>query len=72
MRNAMVEKYRENPSRSLTFSEACSNLQGDIDRLAAIWDFLDGWGIINHLATQELAEADPLSAPHPADSGWLC
>ena len=62
IRNAIIDKYRENPSKSLTFSEACSSLQGDADKMAAIWTFLDSWGIINYLAAQEPAEIDPLAA----------
>lgn len=66
-RNAMITKYRENPSRYLSFLEASKTLSGSLEQLAGIWAFLDSWGIINYTAS-DTAEADT-AMPQATDAG---
>ena len=68
VRNAMVLKYRESPTKPLSFLEAAKALSVSMDQLVAVWTFLDSWGIINFTAT-ECADAEQ-SAPQAAtDTG---
>lgn len=46
-RNAMIDKYREDPARELTFTEARRWLAGDVGTLRRIHAFLHSWGLIN-------------------------
>lgn len=68
-RNAMVTKYRENPSKYLPFLEASKTLSGSLEDLAGIWAFLDSWGIINYSASDspeaEVALPSTLNAGCP-------
>ncbi|XP_068656155.1 SWI/SNF complex subunit SWI3A-like [Aristolochia californica] len=49
-RDFIVNKYREDPSRRLTFTEVRKSLIGDISSLHKIFQFLDRWGLINFSA----------------------
>ena len=56
----MITKYRESPSKYLSFLEASKTLSGSLDQLAGIWAFLDSWGIINYSASDAVeAEVAP-------------
>lgn len=47
-RDAIVSKFRSNPSRKLTFTEARRTLVGDAGSIRRVFDFLDTWGLINY------------------------
>ncbi len=56
-RNFMINKYREDQSRRLTFTLARTHLAGDVNGILRVWTFLDSWGLINFSA----------KTPSPAD-----
>lgn len=58
MRNTLVDKYRVEPSRRLTFTEARKLVARDAEEVLQVWRVLDRWGIINSLATDGPAETD--------------
>lgn len=43
----MINKFREDPSRRLTFTEVRKSLLGDVGSLEKVFRFLDRWGLIN-------------------------
>lgn len=43
----MINKYREDPARRLTFTEVRKFLIGDAGTLHKVFTFLDHWGLIN-------------------------
>ncbi len=67
----MVTKYRDNPTKHLTFLEASKTLSGSVDQLAAIWGFLDTWGIIN-AAASETAEIETIPQTDAGELHVLC
>ncbi|KAJ0988792.1 hypothetical protein J5N97_007148 [Dioscorea zingiberensis] len=46
-RDFIINKYREEPSRRLTFTEVRKSLIGDVGALYRVFLFLDRWGLIN-------------------------
>ncbi|KAI3727072.1 hypothetical protein L1987_66881 [Smallanthus sonchifolius] len=46
-RDFIISKYREDPSRRLTFSEIRKSLVGDVNYLLKVFLFLEKWGLIN-------------------------
>ncbi|KAK9817370.1 hypothetical protein WJX74_007089 [Apatococcus lobatus] len=58
-RNFMINKYREDQSRRLTFTDARTLLAGDVNGILRVWTFLDSWGLINFSA-KERPPADSL------------
>ncbi|XP_021690141.1 SWI/SNF complex subunit SWI3A isoform X1 [Hevea brasiliensis] len=46
-RDFIINKYREDPSRRLTFTEIRKSLVGDVTLLHKVFQFLDKWGLIN-------------------------
>lgn len=46
-RDFIISKYREEPSRKLTFTEVRKSLVGDVCVLRKVFNFLDKWGLIN-------------------------
>ncbi|KAK2984703.1 hypothetical protein RJ640_014040 [Escallonia rubra] len=46
-RDFIISKYREDPSRRLTFTEVRKSLVGDVSLLHKVFLFLDRWGLIN-------------------------
>ena len=70
----MINKYREDQSRRLTFTEARTLLAGDVNGILRVWTFLDSWGLINFSA-KERPPADNLGPAAPfqlAPSGAAC
>ncbi|KAB2000190.1 hypothetical protein ES319_D12G215400v1 [Gossypium barbadense] len=49
-RDFIINKYREDPSRRLTFTEIRKSLIGDVTLLHKVFRFLETWGLINFLA----------------------
>ncbi|KAL7099324.1 hypothetical protein ACP275_09G076900 [Erythranthe tilingii] len=50
-RDFIITKYREEPSRKLTFTDVRKSLVGDISILLKVFTFLDKWGLINFNVT---------------------
>ncbi|KAG9445859.1 hypothetical protein H6P81_011987 [Aristolochia fimbriata] len=46
-RDFIINKYREDPSRRLTFTEVRKSLIGDVSGLHKVFQSLDRWGLIN-------------------------
>lgn len=46
-RDFIINKYREDPSRRLTFTEVRKSLVGDVCFLHKVFIFLENWGLIN-------------------------
>ncbi|XP_068664662.1 SWI/SNF complex subunit SWI3A-like isoform X2 [Aristolochia californica] len=61
-RDFIINKYREDPSRRLTFNEVRKSLIGDVSSLYKIFQFLDRCGLINFSAPPP-----PLSNDDPTD-----
>ncbi|XP_021865931.2 SWI/SNF complex subunit SWI3A isoform X1 [Spinacia oleracea] len=49
-RDFIICKYREEPSKRLTFTEVRKSLVGDVCILNKVFNFLDKWGLINFSA----------------------
>ncbi|XVF08660.1 hypothetical protein REPUB_Repub07fG0021800 [Reevesia pubescens] len=49
-RDFIINKYREDPSRRLTFTEIRKSLIGDVTLLHKVFLFLETWGLINFVA----------------------
>lgn len=49
-RNAIIDKYREDPKRRLALAEVRASYSGDAGGLQRIHSFLDHWGLINYEA----------------------
>ena len=47
-RDDIINRFRRNPSKKLTFTECRKSLTGDINTLYRVWNFLNQWGLINH------------------------
>lgn len=46
-RDFIINKYREDPARKLTFTEVRKSLVGDVTLLHKVFNFLEKWGLIN-------------------------
>ncbi|KAL6780553.1 hypothetical protein ACKKBF_B12650 [Auxenochlorella protothecoides x Auxenochlorella symbiontica] len=63
-RDAMVSRYREDPSRELSFTEARRWLAGDVGTLRRLHAFLQSWGIINaHARVRARRGREPAPGP---------
>ena len=58
LRNAMINRFRENPARKLSFTEARRGLAGDAAALQDLWSFLNKW-VREASAWKPAAEAAP-------------
>lgn len=65
-RDFIINKYRENPKRALTFNEVRRMLIGDVNSLSRVFDFLEHWGLINHQVSLEQAAASEAPSPSPS------
>ncbi|XP_043699645.1 SWI/SNF complex subunit SWI3B [Telopea speciosissima] len=50
-RDSIIKRYRGNPSRKITFTEVRKTLVGDVGSIRRVFDFLEGWGLINYTAS---------------------
>lgn len=50
-RDFIISKYREEPSKRLTFTEVRKSLVGDVSLLRKVFLFLEKWGLINYGAS---------------------
>ncbi|KAJ4850119.1 hypothetical protein Tsubulata_000590 [Turnera subulata] len=58
-RDFIINKYREDPTRRLTFTQVRKSLVGDVTFLHRVFSFLDQWGLINFSAPRDgAAEAE--------------
>lgn len=69
LRNALVNKFREDPSRKITFTECRSVLGGDVNALLRVFNFLEHWGLINY--TQNPVAAHPQARAPPATTAAI-
>ncbi|XP_059291898.1 SWI/SNF complex subunit SWI3B [Lycium ferocissimum] len=49
-RNTIIRRFRDNPTKKLTFTEARKTIVGDVGSIRRVFDFLDTWGLINYTA----------------------
>uniref|UniRef100_A0A7N0UT37 Uncharacterized protein n=1 Tax=Kalanchoe fedtschenkoi TaxID=63787 RepID=A0A7N0UT37_KALFE len=47
-RNSVISKYRERPSRKLTFTEARKTIIGDVGAIRRVFKFLETRGLVNY------------------------
>ncbi|KAH0434369.1 hypothetical protein IEQ34_026843 [Dendrobium chrysotoxum] len=47
-RDSIIGRFRANPSRKITFTEARRGLVGDVGSVRRVFDFLEAWGLINY------------------------
>ncbi|XP_068650665.1 SWI/SNF complex subunit SWI3B [Aristolochia californica] len=52
-RNLIIKKYRENPSRKITFTEVRKTIVGDVGSIRRVFDFLENWGLINYTSSRQ-------------------
>ncbi|XP_061342881.1 SWI/SNF complex subunit SWI3A isoform X2 [Gastrolobium bilobum] len=57
-RDFIINKYREEPSRRLTFTEVRKSLVGDVTFLHKVFLFLENWGLINYGASSGVDAED--------------
>lgn len=50
-RNTIIGRFRENPSRKITFTEVRKTIVGDVGSIRRVFDFLDSWGLINYVGS---------------------
>lgn len=50
-RNSIIQRYRENSSRKITFTEVRKTIIGDVGAIRRVFDFLEAWGLINYTAS---------------------
>ncbi|KAJ3690597.1 hypothetical protein LUZ61_019761 [Rhynchospora tenuis] len=48
LRNAIISKFRSQPTRKLSYTEARRGLVGDVGSVRKVFDFLEEWGLINY------------------------
>ncbi|CAN6476453.1 unnamed protein product [Victoria cruziana] len=53
LRDFIVKKYRENPSRKVTFTEVRRMLVADVGSIRRVFDFLESWGLINYTPSKQ-------------------
>ncbi|XP_042511950.1 SWI/SNF complex subunit SWI3B [Macadamia integrifolia] len=53
-RDSIIKRFRGNPSRKITFTEVRKALVGDVGSIRRVFDFLEGWGLINYTASTGL------------------
>ncbi|KAK6148052.1 hypothetical protein DH2020_018964 [Rehmannia glutinosa] len=68
-RDFIISKYREDPSRKLTFTEVRKSLVGDISVLLKVFTFLEKWGLINFNVTDNNEKLSDDGGVRTASSG---
>ncbi|KAF9615105.1 hypothetical protein IFM89_021676 [Coptis chinensis] len=48
IRNSIIKLFRKHPSRKITFTQVRKVLVGDVGSTRRVFDFLEGWGLINY------------------------
>lgn len=67
-REFIINKYRENPRRVLTFTEVRKMLVGDVNLLRKVFDFLEYWGLINYHVENKQQQTIASGDKSPSDS----
>ena len=49
MRDFIMDAFRANPRRRLTFTECRRSMAGDMSAIQRVFQFLEGWGLINYV-----------------------
>ena len=76
-RNHIINHYRSNPGRRLTFTDVRKTLVGDVGSIHRVFNFLEAWGLINYapsIKSLKWEEKDAKSAAHggaPSPSGGV-
>lgn len=47
-RNSIIQRFRQTPTRKITFTEARKTIIGDVGSVRRVFDFLEAWGLINY------------------------
>jgi len=67
MRNAIVRRWRENPSARLTFTAVRSSLVGEVNSMHRVFHQLQHWGLINnHVSASGQPSTSAVPVPVPA------
>ncbi|CAI9117111.1 OLC1v1018448C1 [Oldenlandia corymbosa var. corymbosa] len=56
-RNAIIHRFRDNPSKKITFTEVRKIVIGDVGSIRRVFDFLETWGLINYTPPPHSASA---------------
>ncbi|XP_056862590.1 SWI/SNF complex subunit SWI3A isoform X2 [Raphanus sativus] len=70
-RDFIINKYREDTSRRLTFTSIRKHLVGDVNLLRKVFLFLENWGLINFLLKEsdDYEEESEVKIEHGTPSG---
>lgn len=74
-RNSIIQRYRENSSRKITFTEVRKTIIGDVGAIRRVFDFLEAWGLINYtpsaskLSQHKLEDKEAKSTTAPPAQG---
>ena len=67
-RNFIINKFREEPTRRLTFTMVRKALSGEVNSLQRVFNFLENWGLINYIPDEkQVGKVAPL--PEIVSSG---
>lgn len=72
IRNEMVNAYRRDVHRRLTWTEAKRMLGGDAAAIMHVWDFCDRWGLINFQAPATTAAGVDAADVAPQGAAVMC
>lgn len=61
MRDFIINLFRQNKTRKLTFNECRQKLASDVSCIYRLWSFLDHWGLINFMP--DWKDSDPTVLP---------
>ncbi|MCO5571214.1 hypothetical protein L7F22_024949 [Adiantum nelumboides] len=67
-REFIINKYRENPRRVLTFTEMRKMLVGDVNLMRKVYNFLVYWGLINYHATSDMKQQQAINSGEKSPS----
>ncbi|MCD7449494.1 hypothetical protein HAX54_052650 [Datura stramonium] len=76
-RNTIIRRFRDNPTKKITFTEARKTIVGDVGSIRRVFDFLETWGLINYTANsskslikweEKESKSTSASAPQNADA----
>ncbi|XP_015071367.1 SWI/SNF complex subunit SWI3B [Solanum pennellii] len=76
-RNTIIRRFRDNPTKKITFTEARKTIVGDVGSIRRVFDFSETWGLINYTANsskslikweEKESKSTSASAPQNADA----
>ncbi|KAF3325102.1 SWI/SNF complex subunit SWI3B [Carex littledalei] len=59
LRDAIISRFRSQPTRKLTYTEARRGLVGDVGSVRKVFDFLEEWGLINYTPPPKKGKEEP-------------